>query len=202
MKSSLVATAAILALLATPLSASPNVSTDLADFSYNYVEGGLVVYPSYRFRGGATRQTFVGLRAGGAAEFTDRVFGYGQVRLLTDDVDFTAVSAGAAYRLPVPLPDAMDVYAGGGLEYWNISGDGSADGLGLSVRGGVRYQINRDLQAQGEARVMRIGGDIDRTYTGARAQILFDMAGPMDLLGEVDVERGDVGFLGGIRLNF
>ena len=201
MKKILIAAATSLALM-TSLGASAEVTTELADFSYNYVEGGLAVYPAYRPRGGVSRQTFVGLRAGGAAEFTNNIFGYGQIRLLTDDFDFTTVSAGAAYRLPVPLPEAMDVYAGGGLEYWNVSGDGSADGLGLSIRGGVRYQINRDLEAQGEARVVRIGGDFDRTYTGARAQILFDMAGPMDLLGEVDIEDGEIGFLGGLRLGF
>lgn len=194
---------AVLVSLAVPFNSSAaEITTELADFSYNYIEGGPAVYPGYGGRRGGGSQDFIGVRVGGTAEFTNEIFGYGQLRLLTDDVDFTSVSGGAAYRLPVPLPEPMDVYAGGGLEYWNVSNNGSADGLGLSVRSGVRYRINRDLEANGEARVVRIGGDIDETFIGIRGQILFDMAGPLSLLGEVDIEDGEVGLLGGFRAGF
>ncbi len=171
--------------------------------NYNYLEGNLALYPSYG--AGPGSQDYVGVRVRGAALVAPEVFLFGQLRYLTDDIDFTQAHFGAAYRYKI-LEDT-DLYAGPAIEYMDLDlpgqfGGGSIDEVGFSVRGGIRHRLNEDFEFAGEIRHVFFGGDIDDNWIGITGTVQYFLTQELGLIGEVDIEDGELGLLGGLRYNF
>lgn len=197
MKKQLLAALTIVGL-AAPLSAQ-------AQISYNYIEGGLVAYPSYRFPGGSFRgEDFLGLRAGASFEITNDIFTFGQFRYLTDDFDMTNFHWGGGYVLPLPLPNEASVWAGAAVEYVHVNPpSGSSDGeFGFSIRGGGRYIVHPDVEVGVDGRVVRYGGDIGETFFGVAGRGVWTFNQNLGLVGELDIEDGEPGVFFGARVTF
>ncbi len=196
----------ITALLAAGLLASLTASAQTnasAGLNYNYVEANLALYPGYDFGFGPGDEDFIGPRIRGSVLVIPEVFLFGQFRYLSDDVDYTQMHAGAAYRHEVA--DDTDVYGGLSLEYVDLDfpgAGGSADDLGFGFRGGLRHRLNEDVELGGELRYVNIGGDIDNDYVGFTGTLQYFVTDALGLIGEFDVEDGELGLLGGARLNF
>lgn len=190
----------IIAMLAAGLIASATASAQTAPpagLNYNYVEANIAIYPD------ADGQDFVGPRVRGSFLVIPEVFLFGQFRYLTDDIDYTQAHLGAAYRHEV-APDT-DVYGGVSVEYaeFDFPGPfGSVDDFGFGLRGGIRHRLNDDFELGGEVRYVNIGGDIDDDYVGFTGTLQYFVNQHLGLIGEIDVEDGEIGFLGGARLNF
>lgn len=160
--------------------------------SYNYVEGGLALYPSW------DSQSFVGVDFRGSAAFTENVFAFGGLKFLTDDVDLTALHVGGAYRHG--LDARTDLWGGVTLEYqeWDAGSGWSADDTAIGFRGGLRHQLNNDLEIGGGLRV--VTGDFD--YVGFTGTARYAIERNFKLLGEVDVYDGNLGLIGGVTFEF
>ncbi|MFV8836600.1 hypothetical protein ACNSTU_16690 [Aquisalimonas sp. APHAB1-3] len=168
------------------------------DISYNYVDGGLALYPS-----ADNSQDFAGLDANGRFAVTDDVFVLGGFQYLTDDIDYTAFHVGGGYRFAID-PDT-DMWGGLTIEYqefdWPGSqafGVGSFDDTSLGLRGGVRHRLNQDLELSGEVRI--VTGDLD--YVGFRGTVQYFLQEDLGLVGSVDIFDGNLGLIGGARVSF
>ncbi len=187
----------ILTLIAAALLTSANAfaqTTPPDGLNYNYIEANIAFYPDYS----SADQDFIGPRVRGSVLVIPEVFLFGQFRYLTDDFDLTQAHAGAAYRYRV-APDT-DVYGGPSIEYLDFDGD--IDDIGFGLRGGLRHRVNQDFEIGGEIRYVNIGGDIDNDYVGFTGTVQYFLHENVGLIGEIDVEDGDIGFLAGARLNF
>ncbi len=192
MKKTLVAIAAG-TLLASPLATAQTNPPE--GLHYTYLEANLAVYPDV---GG---QDFIGPRVRGSFLVIPEVFLFGQYRFLTDDEDYTQAHLGAAYRYEVL--EGMDLYAGPSLEYIDadIPGVGSTDDFGFGIRLGMRHRANEDWEFAVEGRYVNVGGDIN-DFFGLTGTVQYFLNEQLGLIGEVDGEDGEVGFLGGARFNF
>lgn len=166
--------------------------------SYNYVEGGLALYPS-----ADNNQDFVGLDANGRFAVTEDIFVLGGFQYLTDDIDYTSFHVGGGYRFAID--PSTDLWGGLTIEYqefdWPGSqglGGGSFDDTSLGVRGGVRHRLNQDLELSGELRL--VTGDLD--YVGFRGSVQYFLRQDLGLVGSVDVFDGNLGLIGGARFSF
>ncbi|SFC38815.1 hypothetical protein SAMN05660443_2469 [Marinospirillum celere] len=166
--------------------------------SYNYVEGGLALYP------GATDadQTFIGPTGRGAMELEeltgiDNLFAYGGLTYLTDDFDYTNFHAGIGYA---HFLDAQtSVWGGGNIEYQKLSFSGfSSSDTSIALRGGIRHQLNQDLEVGGGLRL--VTGDWD--YLGLSGTARYQLQDNLYALAEVDIWDGDVGVIGGVGMTF
>lgn len=172
--------------------------------SYNYVEGGLALYPSYE------SQTFLGLEGRGSFAINENIFAFGGLKYLTDDVDLTALHVGGGYRHG--LDAKTDLWAGLTIEYQEIDGgtqcvntfsgpfcvSNSFDDTALGLRGGLRHQLDDKLEIGGSARI--ITGDLD--YVGLTGTARFALRDNLKLLGEADLYDGELGLIGGVTLEF
>ena len=171
------------------------------ELSYNYVEGGLALYPDFG------DQSLVGIDTNARFAFTDEIFGLGGFQYLTDDVDVTTFHVGAGYRFPIQR--GTDVWGGLTIEYNEIESTRrnpftgqrvttSVDDTSLGIRGGVRHMVNRDLEVSGTARL--ITGDLD--YFGLRGSATYFLQQNLGIVGSVDLFDGDLGLIGSARYNF
>lgn len=160
--------------------------------NYNYVEGGLALYPSWE------SQTFFGVDFRGSAAITDNVFAFGGLKYLTDDVDLTALHVGGAYRHG--LDARTDLWGGVTLEYqdWNAGRGQSADDTAIGFRGGLRHQLNTDLEIGGGLRV--VTGDFD--YVGLTGTARYSLDRNLQVFAEVDIYDSEVGLIGGLTMKF
>ncbi len=189
-------TAIVLAfgLVLSALPFSSNATAQSLD--HNFLEASAAFYPSYG--GGPRSQDFAGWRVRGAFQPIPEAFIFAQYRFLTDDIDYTQAHLGAAYTLEVAR--RTDIYAGPSVEFMGFSP--GPDEVGFGFRGGLRHRINQELEFGLEARYVTIGGGIDNDYVGATLTFQYHVARNVGLIGEVDVEDGDPGFLAGLRVNF
>lgn len=167
------------------------------NFSYDYVEGGVAVYPSFG------NQSFVGFDLRGSLTVAEDVFAFGGFKYLSDDLDLTALHGGLGYR--IPLDNQTDIWGGVTVEYQEMDFDSGFDGqrasfddTGIGLRGGVRHQVNNQLEIGGSARV--VTGDMD--YVGVSGTARYMFRDNLRLLGEVDLYDGELGFIGGVVLDF
>ncbi|WP_150910603.1 hypothetical protein [Marinobacter halotolerans] len=164
--------------------------------SYNYVEGGLALYPSYE------SQTFIGFDTRGSLAINDQVFAFGGLKYLTDDIDLTALHVGAGVRHGVD--PKTDLWGGVTIEYQEVDYAGactfcsSVDDTALGLRGGLRHQVDEKLEVGASARL--ITGDLD--YIGLTGTGRFAIQPNLKLFGEVDLYDGELGLIGGITLDF
>ena len=112
--------------------------------NYNYVQGGFGFYPNAT----AADQDWIGLDATGKVAITENVFALGGFQYLTDDIDYTTFHAGGGYR--VGLDPSTDLWGGATIEYQDF--DPGGDDTSLGLRGGIRHQLNQDLELAAEMR--------------------------------------------------
>lgn len=163
--------------------------------SYNFVEGGLALYPSYE------SQTFIGFDTRGSVALNDKVFAFGGLKYLTDDADLTALHVGGGVRHGVDAK--TDLWGGVTIEYQEIDYGsctfcGSVDDTALGLRGGLRHQVDEKLEVGGSARI--VTGDFD--YVGLTGTARFAIERDLKLFGEVDLYDGELGLIGGVTLDF
>jgi len=155
--------------------------------NYNYVKGGLAVYPDF------SGQDFIGAEFKGSYLITPEIFAFGGLLYLTDDVDLTAIHVGGAYRLT--MDESTDIYGGLTIEHQDI--DGVFDDTALGIRGGVRHRLSPDLEIGGQLRI--ITGDLD--YFGIRGTTRYFLDENRSIVGELDIYDGELGLLVGLSLN-
>lgn len=164
--------------------------------SYNFIEGGLALYPSYE------SQTFIGVDVRGSHAINENVFAFGGLKFLTDDIDLTALHVGGGYRHG--LDTRTDVWGGVTIEYQEAefsgacNGCGSVDDTALGLRGGIRHQLDDKLEIGAGARI--ITGDLD--YVGLTGTGRYAIERNLKLFGEVDLYDGELGLIGGLTLEF
>ncbi|TGN40389.1 hypothetical protein [Marinobacter confluentis] len=164
--------------------------------SYNFVEGGLALYPSFE------SQTFIGLDTRGSIAINENVFAFGGLKYLTDDVDLTALHIGGGFRHGIDA--RTDLWGGVTMEYQDAdysgvcNGCGSVDDTALGLRGGLRHQVDEKLEVGGSARI--ITGDLD--YVGLTGTGRYAVDRNLKLFGEVDLYDGELGLIGGVTLDF
>ena len=170
--------------------------TAQADLNYNYVEGGLgILSPS--------GQTFIGPDVRGSFAINENVFAYGGLRFLTDDIDYTNFHIGAGYRFGID--DKTDLWAGGNIEYQDYSfpssmWGGSINKTSLALRGGVRHQLNDEVELGSTLRLVTGSGDFG--YLGINGHARYKLADNLDFKGELDIQDGDLGLFAGVTYYF
>jgi|SRR5690554_2650025 len=162
--------------------------------NYNYVDAGLAILDS-------GNQTFIGPDLRGSYSINEDVFLYGGLRILSDDLDYTNLYVGGAYRFG--LDDKTDLWVGGNLEHQEVEVTvgpftNSADDTAIALRGGMRHQLNSDLEVGANARIVL--GDFD--YFGFGGYGRYKMSDNLSLKGELDIQDGDLGLVGGITYFF
>lgn len=177
-------------VLAGALASGPVV----AELSYNYAEAGLGIWDA---DGG---QTLIGPDVRGSFLINENIFAFGGLRFLTDDVDYTNLYFGGGYRHA--LDAKTDIWGGLNLEYQefdvdNCSGCGHDD-TAPAIRGGVRHQVNGQVEIGASARF--VTGDYD--YLGLTGQGRYKIQQNLSLTGEVDIQDGDLGLFGGVTFLF
>lgn len=163
--------------------------------SYNFIEGGLALYPSYE------SQTFLGIDTRGSIAINEQVFAFGGLKYLTDDIDVTALHVGGGFRHG--LDARTDLWGGVTIEYQEFDFSscnfcGSVDDTALGLRGGLRHQVDEKLEVGGSARI--ITGDLD--YVGLTGTGRYAIERNLKLFGEVDLYDGELGLIGGVTLDF
>lgn len=186
----------LVAIAATSLLMSSGVAAQA--LNYNYAEGGIALYPSAT----AADQSFIGLSGRGAAELdnvtnVDNLFAFGGLTYLTDDLDYTNFHVGLGYAHLID--NQTSIWGGGNIEYqkFSISGFSSSD-TSIALRGGVRHQLNPDLEVSGGLRV--VTGDWD--YLGLTGTTRYQLQDNLYAIGEIDIWDGDLGFMAGIGATF
>lgn len=169
-----------------------------ADLSYTYAEGGAaILMPS--------GQTLMGFDVRGSYLATENIFAYGGFRLLSDDYDYTNWHIGAGYRHPIDAK--TDVWAGVNLEYQEFEieycdffgcASGSFDDTAPAIRGGLRHQLNEQIEVGASARY--VTGDAD--YLGLTGQGRYFIQKNLSATAEVDLQDGDFGLFGGVTFFF
>lgn len=165
-----------------------------ADLSYTYAEGGVaILMPS--------GQTLMGFDVRGSYLATENIFAYGGFRLLSDDYDYTNWHIGAGYRHPIDAK--TDVWAGVNLEYQEFDLDCwiyscSVDDTAPAIRGGLRHQLNEQIEVGASARY--VTGDVD--YLGLTGQGRYFIQKNLSATAEVDLQDGDFGLFGGVTFFF
>ncbi len=165
--------------------------------SYNYVEGGLALYPDF------DSQSFIGVDTRASAAINENVFAFGGLKYLSDDVDLTALHVGGGYRHG--LDAKTDLWGGVTIEHQDLDypdnngfGPDSADDTALGLRGGLRHQVDEKLEVGGSARI--VTGDFD--YLGLTGTARYAVQRDLKLFGEVDLYDGELGLIGGVSLDF
>lgn len=183
--------------LALAFAALPFATTAQA-LDYNYVEGGLALYPD----AGGQDYTGFSIRASYDLEHVSpKVFVYGGYTLLSDDFDLTMMHFGAGYRFEIN--NQTEAWAGAGFDNnkFKIStpwGSFSSSDTALALRGGVRHQLSDKTELAGTIRI--ITGDFD--YTGFAFTVRQNLNQQLSLLGEIDSFDGDIGFIVGVNYRF
>lgn len=172
--------------------------------NYSFVEGGLALYPSFG------NQDFIGVDLRGSYEINEDFFAFGGLKYLTDDIDLTAIHVGGGYRHAID--EATSVWGGLTLEYQDIDGgrecfntgfgrqcvNNSFDDTSIGLRGGLRHQLNQDLEIGGSLRL--VTGDLD--YVGITGTTRYRLNDNLYLLGELDIYDGELGLIGGATFLF
>jgi len=171
-----------------------------AELNYTYVEGGLGIWSP-------SGQTYIGPDLRASYLINENVFAFGGFRFLTDDLDYTNFHVGAAYRQAIDAK--TDWWAGASIEYQDIDGgrsycdfwgcySDSFDDTAPAIRGGIRHQLDDDIELGVSARL--VTGDLD--YFGLNGQARFRLQDNLSLTGEVDLQDGDFGLFGGVTFFF
>ena len=166
------------------------------EISYSYAEGGLAMYP------GVSGQTPIGIDARASFDLgettgVENLFTYGGFKYLTDNYDYTNFYVGAGYAHS--LDAQTSIWGGGNIEYQNFDvGYFSHSDTSIALRGGVRHQLNQDLEVGGNLRL--VTGDWD--YLGLTGTARYQLQDNLYALGEIDIWDGDLGFFGGVGLTF
>lgn len=164
--------------------------------SYNFIEGGLALYPSFE------SESFIGVDTRGSLAINEDVFAFGGLKYLTDDVDLTALHVGAGYRHGID--PKTDLWGGVTIEYQDIDYSGacnfcgSVDDTALGLRGGIRHQVDEKLELGAGARI--ITGDLD--YVGLTGTGRYAIERNLKLFGEIDLYDGELGLIGGLTVEF
>lgn len=192
----------LIALAVASCVASVNASAEL---SYNYVEGGLAMYPS-----ADGDQSFIGLEGRGSMEISEELFGFGGLKYLTDDFDYMGLHVGGGYK--VAIDNRTDVWVGGSLEYQKFDSPrrcafgfcvgGSENETSIGLRGGMRMEVNNQLEVAGSGRYVL--GDFD--HLGITGTARYMVQDNLVVFGEADFVTGEydlgLGLIGGITFFF
>lgn len=177
--------------------------TASAELDYTYAEGGLGILDG-------DGQSYVGIDLRGSYLINENVFAYGGLRMLSDDIDYTNWHLGAGYRHAIDAK--TDVWGGLNLEYQEFDGGRecftgfsgtqcvsySVDDTAPAIRGGIRHQLNEQVELGASARL--VTGDLD--YLGLNGQARFRIQNDLSLTGEVDLQDGNLGLFGGVTYFF
>lgn len=181
--------------------------TASAEFNYTYAEGGLGML-------NLENQSLIGFDLRGSYLINENIFAFGGFRMLSDDIDYTNWNIGAGYRHA--LDAKTDVWGGGGLDYQEsefettvcsggffsqptcTSATSSFDSTAPFIRGGVRHQLNQEIELGASARL--VTGDFD--YLGLNGQARYRMQDNLSLTGEIDLQDGDFGLFAGATYFF
>lgn len=151
--------------------------------NYNYLEGGYV----NRDYG---PEDDSGFRIAGSGLVHDNVALIGEY---TNVGRLDTISAGAIYR--APISNYIDINVGATFEHVDA---GPWDDSGYGLRGGVRWQLTRNLELHPEVRYVDIGPGND---TSLRLAGLFGVTPELDL--QAALQGGDDDRLElGVRYNF
>jgi len=186
MKNSLKAALAALVIL--------SASAAHAELNYDYVEAGVGLWSPSGW-------SPIGPDVRGSLKLNENVFLYGGARFLKDNAKYTNFHIGAAYRFIIN--QQTDVWAGANLEHQKIDagcwgGTCRADDNSVAFRGGVRHQLNNDVELGATARL--ITGDFD--YFGLNGHARFKLSETLSFKGEIDVQDGDLGAFAGLTIFF
>lgn len=169
-------------------------STELRqDLDYDYIDARIVF------------GDLTGLSLEGSYQINESWFGtahllYGSESITT----FTALSAGAGYRLPIEVPSGkLDVVVTGELEYGSLTAEigpfkFTDNEVGLRLRGGGRYMPNEDWE-------LRAGLGFRTVFSG---EFFVDLAGQYNInerwavVAQLDIGSDFVLFGIGGRLTF
>ncbi|WP_290650903.1 hypothetical protein [Aquisalimonas sp.] len=163
---------------------------------YTWIQGGVAFYPSFGNGVGGGSQDFAGVDTAANFAITEEVFLLGGVSFLTDDIDFTTIHVGGAYRLP--LDPRTDLWGGLSLEYQEFSNDDSVDDISIAFRGGLRHRLSEEWEVGGQLRV--VTGDFD--YVGVRGTARYFFREGVAVLGELDILDGNLGVIAGGTITF
>ena len=179
--------------LALAFAALP-LATNAQALSYNYVEGGLVMYPD----ADGQDYTGFGVRASYELEQVDpQAFVYGGYSMVSDDVDLTIMHFGAGYRFEIN--NQTEAWGGAGFDNSKVKlGSFSSSDTALALRGGLRHQLSDDTELAATMRI--VTGDFD--YTGFAFTVRQHLNDKLSLLGEIDSFDGDIGFIAGVNYGF
>ncbi|MAA64879.1 MAG: hypothetical protein CL581_08900 [Alteromonadaceae bacterium] len=161
--------------------------------SYNYLEGGLALYPNF------DSQDYLGVVGRGSFALDEHFFAFGGLKYLEDDIDLTAMHIGGGYRHG--LDAKTDVWGGVTAEYQEYDHNhhhGDVDDTALGLRGGLRHQLNEKLELGASARV--ITGDLD--YVGLTGTGRYAIQENVKLFAEADLYDSELGLLGGVTVEF
>ena len=176
--------------------------------SFSYAEAGLALYPNFE------SEPLLGAQARGSQTLTTEWFMFGGLKVLTGDIDVSALHGGGGYRYSVD--HRTDVWGGLTFEYQEIEADQcqsvmrpggnfvracssvSSDDTAPGLRGGIRRQLHRDLEIGASARY--ITGDLD--YLGFTGTARYRWQRNVSVLAEADYYDGNFGVIGGLSLHF
>ncbi|WP_416885061.1 hypothetical protein, partial [Marinospirillum sp.] len=168
------------AITASLLALSGQATAQALD--YNRVEAGLAMYP------GVSGQTPIGIDLRGSFELdefgAENFFVFGGLQYLTDKVDYTLFHVGGGYQHAVNQQTSLwggvtieySKWEGNTYSYYDFyegrweKGTLSASDTSLGLRGGVRHQVQPDLELGGSLRL--ITGDLD--YVGITGSVRYD----------------------------
>ncbi|MFP4648989.1 MAG: outer membrane beta-barrel protein [Halorhodospira sp.] len=177
------------------------------DFSYDYVEGGMV-FTEYD-RGGLDEEP-LGPRLIGSTSLARNFFVQGEGSYLSDDTDITTLTLGLGYRLAAT--DSVDLYSVASGAFRNIDPDreSSDHEAGYQLTAGIRHGcIFLDhLAHTWEIRYLDIdtGKDIDDGVVNLRAKPVYSLTQRWDAVGELQIEDAaderNLGLALGARYNF
>ena len=87
-----------------------------------------------------------GVRLKGAFEFTDGIFGFGEITTTDDDLNIVELGAGYAHT----VANGTDVYGGLAVNYFDFDVDNGDDDTGFTLRAGVRSLVITELEVKAE----------------------------------------------------
>lgn len=179
-----------------------------SELSYHYVEGGLAFFPGYGLWD-EIEEDMIGLHFRGVNAFTDELFLRGGLRYLTDNLDFTWLDIGLGYRFM--YSGNWEFYAGGGIDYIDVSGnveimgmqlDVSGDDIGVRFFSGTRYMVDETWELGSELSWGTVEPPHAANFYRITGNVIYAMTEQVGILGEIGIENGSPGFLGGARWAF
>ncbi|MAM87949.1 MAG: hypothetical protein CME36_11660 [unclassified Hahellaceae] len=159
--------------------------------NYKYVEGGLNMFY-------VEDEDLMGFQGRGAFSISENIFALAGVRSLSDTGDYSHVWLGAGYNQT--LNQQTSAWAGVSVDnqeteweeetrFYRVRYRSKETALGL--RGGIRHQLNQQVELAGTARI--VTGDLDHYAVSGTTR--FAITPQFNLLGEIEIMEGDLGLL-------